>query len=384
MSTTTVKCPKCGHQFNASEALEHSIQEGRAEREEAIRRESLEMGLNQGSARERAAWKVRNEELQMDLEAAKSALEDSQKVELQARRGMQQLEEDKRNFELIVQRAVDEERTKRDEAAETRAGEKFQSKITNLELANAGLNNLVEQLKKNAEDSKRKAEQGSQQRQGAALETAFEEQLRRAFPQDKITEIVTGARGADIMQHVTTTSGKPAGVILYETKHTKAWSDGWARKLKEDMLRVSAHIGVIVTDALPAGIHGFGEYEGVWVCNLQSAVSVAGILRFAIEREARARRCNEGIKEKKDELYDYFNGDVFRQRMRRIAEAFVQQRENRARLRKQTISSWAADDQLTQSILDNLTEVSGELEGISNTSILPDLPLLEDDQKEAA
>jgi hypothetical protein len=44
------------------------------------------MGLDQGSARERAAWKVSNEELQKNLETAKSALEESQKVELQARR----------------------------------------------------------------------------------------------------------------------------------------------------------------------------------------------------------------------------------------------------------------------------------------------------------
>lgn len=42
------------------------------------------MGLDQGSARERAAWKVGNEGLQKDLAASKSALEDSQKVELQA------------------------------------------------------------------------------------------------------------------------------------------------------------------------------------------------------------------------------------------------------------------------------------------------------------
>jgi hypothetical protein len=32
MSTTTsIKCPKCGHQFDAREALEHSILDGQAE-----------------------------------------------------------------------------------------------------------------------------------------------------------------------------------------------------------------------------------------------------------------------------------------------------------------------------------------------------------------
>ena len=70
------------------------------------------MGLSEGRAREQAAWKVSNDELQKDLEAAKSALKDTQRRELEVRRGMQQLEEDKRNFELIMQRTLDEERTK--------------------------------------------------------------------------------------------------------------------------------------------------------------------------------------------------------------------------------------------------------------------------------
>jgi hypothetical protein len=265
----------------------------------------------------------------MDLEAAKSALEDSQKVELQARRDMQQLEEDKRNFELIVQRAVDEERTKREQAAETRPGEKFQSKITNLELENAGLSNLVEQLKRNAEDPKRKADQGSQQRQGAALETAFEEQLRRAFPQDKITEIVTGARGADIVQHVTTASAKAAGVILYETKRTRNWSDGWLIKLKDDMRKAGARIGVIVTETLPADMLNMAfamRDDDVAVCDLDSAIVFSRVLRRMIEREAEVRRFNEGRNDKEARMYAFTTGPVFKQLLRQINETFVRLR----------------------------------------------------------
>jgi hypothetical protein len=40
-TTTSIQCPKCGHQFHASEALEHCIQEGRAEREGAPASERL-------------------------------------------------------------------------------------------------------------------------------------------------------------------------------------------------------------------------------------------------------------------------------------------------------------------------------------------------------
>jgi hypothetical protein len=65
-------------------------------------------------------------------------LKDTQRRELEVRQGMQQLEEDKRNFELIMQRTLDEERTK-GEAAEARAGEKFQSRIMDLELKNVDM-----------------------------------------------------------------------------------------------------------------------------------------------------------------------------------------------------------------------------------------------------
>jgi hypothetical protein len=43
-----------------------------------------------------------------------------------------------------------------------------------------------------------------------------------------------------------------AGVILHETKRTKGWNNGWAAKLKGDMLTVGAHLGVIVSETLQA------------------------------------------------------------------------------------------------------------------------------------
>jgi hypothetical protein len=295
-------------------------------------------------------------------------------------RGMQQLEEDKRNFELIVQRAIDEERTKREQAAETRAGEKFQSRITSLELEKADLNNLVEQLKKNAEDSKRKADQGSQQRQGAALETAFEEQLRRAFPQDKITEIVTGARGADIVQHVTTDSAKAAGVILYETKRTKNRSEGWLIKLKDDMRKAGAQIGVIVTETLPADMLNMAfalRDDDVAVCDLDSAIVFSRVLRRMIEREAEVRGFNEGRNDKEARMYALTTGPVFKQLLRQINETFVRLRNNREKLRKATLQSWSTDDELIEIILDGQADMAGRIEAISNTVILPNIALLD-------
>jgi Uncharacterized protein conserved in bacteria (DUF2130) len=108
--------------------------------------------------------------------------------------------------------------------------------------------------------------------------------------------VFTGARGADIMQRVTTASGKPAGVILYETKRTKNWSDGWLIKLKEDMRKTGARIGVIVTETLPADMLNTAfalRDDDVGVCDLCSAIVLARVLRRMIEREAEVRISRE-------------------------------------------------------------------------------------------
>lgn len=51
------------------------------------------------------------------------------------------------------------------------------------------------------------------------------------------------------------------GVIVWESKDAKQWSDAWAEKLKEDRLRVNASVSVIVSTVLPVGIKHFGLYK---------------------------------------------------------------------------------------------------------------------------
>ena len=39
--------------------------------------------------------------------------------------------------------------------------------------------------------------------------------------------------------------GQPAGMILWESKRTKAWSDGWLAKLREDQRRCGADVATL-------------------------------------------------------------------------------------------------------------------------------------------
>jgi len=51
--------------------------------------------------------------------------------------------------------------------------------------------------------------------------------LRARFPMDAVEPVAKGELGADVVHRVNATIGSPAGIILWELKRTKAWSDGW-------------------------------------------------------------------------------------------------------------------------------------------------------------
>lgn len=91
---------------------------------------------------------------------------------------------------------------------------------------------LLEQMRAQIEELKKRAEQGPQERQGEAQELELEDRLRAQFPFDQIEPIKKGERGADILQKVQNRLGHACGTILWESKRAKNWSDAWVSKLK--------------------------------------------------------------------------------------------------------------------------------------------------------
>ena len=108
-------------------------------------------------------------------------------------------------------------------------------------------------MRRQIEDLKRKAEQGSQQLQGEAGEDELETMLRDGIPVRRHRPVPQGIRGADIHQVVVDARGAGCGAILWECKNAKNWSDGWIAKLKDDQRTLRADVAVLVTASLPKG-----------------------------------------------------------------------------------------------------------------------------------
>jgi hypothetical protein len=232
------------------------------------------------------------------------------------------------------------------------------------------------------EELKRKAEQGSQQSQGEVLELELEELLLERFPTDSIDPIGKGELGADVMQQVNGAIGQPAGIILWETKRTKAWSDGWLAKLRDDQRRSGADVALIVSQALPKHVEQFDLVDGVWVAHPRCALPVAVALRQGLIDLSSSRLVQQGQQTKMEQVYHYLTGTKFRQRVDAVVEKFNDMRDDLDKERKFMGRQWAKRETQILSVLDSTVGMVGDLQAIAGKAMpeIPslDMPLLED------
>src|ERR1019366_9136995 len=131
-----------------------------------------------------------NAELRRVLAERDKKLAEARKVEAEIRRKERQLEEARLEMECTVESRINESLTEIRAKALKDAEGRLKLRIIEKEETIAG-------MKRQIEDLKRKAEQGSQQLQGDAQEIELEKLLRSKFPGDIIKRIPKGTSGGD-------------------------------------------------------------------------------------------------------------------------------------------------------------------------------------------
>jgi len=213
--------------------------------------------------------------------------------------------------------------------------------------------------------------------QGEALELSIEGWLREQFPFDTIREVKKGAFGADCIQTVHTREAQNCGVICYESKNTKAWNDAWIGKLKQDMLKAGADIGVLVTTVYPPGMERMGFVEGVWVCSLEEFKGSAALLRESLIRLHQSLQREENKADKMTLLYNYLTGNEFQMQLRTIVDGFMQMQSELDKERRSLMAAWKRRQKLIDGVLQQTTEMYGALQGIAGQGALPGIETLE-------
>ena len=167
----SISCPSCGKKIPLSRALRTEIEASVKEDYERQLTEEVERARKQAGkdAEKKAAREMTA--LKDELEAQAKDLEQARHTELAMRKRERELERKHQELELTVARKLDDERNRIVADTQTRAAEQHR-------LKDAEKERQLTDMRRQIEDLKRKAEQGSQQLQGEAGEGELE--TRRA------------------------------------------------------------------------------------------------------------------------------------------------------------------------------------------------------------
>ncbi|NRH21460.1 DUF2130 domain-containing protein [Candidatus Gracilibacteria bacterium] len=370
-----ITCPHCHRDFSLDDAQKHELEAMKIELEKKLQAE-----IKADSDKRALTWaqeqiakaRLESEEnarkQSIELESLRKRDEEGRKKEEQFLRQQNEFEMLKKNLELEKDRARIEERKKLEEEFAKQTQDKLKLELEKQDLETdkklRAKDEQIAQMQRAIEDAKRKGEQGSMQIQGEIQEDALKELLGHNFPIDNITDVEKGIKGADIIQEVRNDFGQSVGIIAWESKNTKAWSDSWVEKLKEDRLRVNADVSILVTAVLPKDVEKFGLYKGVWLVEWAYVLPIATMLRGQIEAMAHLRTSLVSKDEKMEVVYNYLTSAKFKDKVENIIDAFRQMQDQVAEERRAFESRWKKREQLLEQVIKNTGGMYGDLGGM--------------------
>jgi hypothetical protein len=405
MAEPTVVCPQCKTEIKLTESLAAPLLESIrrdyeqrltqkdvdiAKREKTVHEHEAALKKQKESMDEQVAQKMQHEQARITAEEAKKAklavgnelnqkareindlqdvlkqrdikLADAQKAQADLIRKQRELDDAKRELELTVEKRVETGLAAAREKAKKEAEDEMKLKVMEAE-------QTIASMQRQIEDLKRRAEQGSQQLQGEVQELEIESLLGARFPRDTIQPVPKGEFGGDILHRVMGPLGQQCGTILWESKRTKNWSDGWLPKLREDQRAAKAEIAVILSQVLPKDVETFGLVDQVWVAHPKVALPVAIALRQTLIEIAGARQASEGQQTKMEMVYQYLTGPRFRHRIQAIVEAFSSMREDLDRERKAITKQWSKREEQIDRVMQATVGMYGDLQGIAGKTL---------------
>jgi hypothetical protein len=394
--STTIKCPKCGNEFEPNESIRQEIERElnhKATEWQKKKNEEFQLKIEEERRKiQQAVEENLRKSISSDFETQLTLLKDTNKdneerlrlarqQQLEFLKKEQELKTREEELELSVQKKLQQERERLSADIRKLEEQRIAAMETEFQLRIKEMEEKLESQRKLAEEMKRKAEQGSMQLQGEAQEQALEEMLQAAFPFDVIAGVAKGVRGADCIQTVRNNFGQECGKIIYESKRTNAFAMDWIEKLKADMRSQGAEIAVIVTRTMPKDMDCFGIKDGVWICSFPEVRALASVLRDGVIRVFNTAKSNENTGDKMQLLYGYLTSHEFAEQWKAIREGFLAMRSSIQKERDAMEKLWKSREKQLEKVLLNAAHVRGSIEGISGMDSV-DLNLLESGEED--
>jgi|APSaa5957512493_1039668.scaffolds.fasta_scaffold09811_3 hypothetical protein len=303
--TMNLKCPDCGKEFEIEESQQaHEKQAAalKAQKEkahietqrlleeqkeelakaqeslvEAAVKKQVEDGLNESRAKlinqakeeaEKNTQRLLEEQKENLVKAQESIVEAAVKKQVEEKQAIA-LKEQQQNLEQQANLMIAEKDRQKEDALKTKES---QHKLDKDRLL-IKIQDLQEKMQRDQ----------AVELKGEAAEVRLKEDLTQRFRDDLILDVKKGQQGADLEQHVTPKgSNQSIGMIMIERKSTKSYLSTWVPKLKKEVEKSGAKIGVIVTDVMPK-VHQdksyFEESSTISVLRADVAVDMIEIIR---------------------------------------------------------------------------------------------------------
>ena len=391
-------CPNCNTSIDLDKLADEKYsailkeQEVKLKQEQETQRQSFEKEMEaktnemRKKAQEFAEKKAEEERKKVELEMKdmwdrlKKAEEEQQqarKKELEMIKKQRELEDKEKNFELEMEKKMIDERKKIEEKVEEQlkqsSKKELDEKMEKLQEENRKkemeMMKQQEQMKKTIDDLKRKAEQWSQQIQWDIQEDDLKNALLSAFPIDKIDDVPTWIKWADLIQTVNNNIWQKSWVIVWESKNTKAWQDAWIMKLKEDKLKINWNIAILVTTVLPKDLKHFWMVDDVMVCIPEFAIAVANMLRDKLLSISKVEKSLERKDIKMEMLYKYLSSEEFSWKINMMVDVFWNLKSGIDSERRAMEKNWKKREKDLERATFAITWMYGELESLMGQAL---------------
>jgi hypothetical protein len=399
-----ITCPHCGGLIDVNDVLfnqvketlnkeyQHKLEEEKRkfqneldklaelkqqlEQEKNTMNEQISLAVNEKVKAERARLEEQlrksiNDELSDKLFALQKELNEKSEKLKEYNRAMAEIERLKREKEELREEIkAEQEKLLNEKLKEAKENIRKIEQERN-ELTIKELQKQLEDQKKLTEEMMRKQEQGSTQLQGEVQELAIEEWLKKNFPLDTIEEIKKGQNGADCIQIVNTNHRNNCGMIYYESKRTKTFSNEWIEKFKNDMRSKGINIGILVTQTMPKNMERMGFKDGIWICTFEEFKSLSAIIREHVISISDITASQENKGDKMEMLYNYLTSPQFKSHIEALVEVFKQMEEDLASEKRAMARIWSMREKQIEKVILNTSTMYGSIKGIAGSAIGP-------------
>jgi hypothetical protein len=206
---------------------------------------------------------------------------------------------------------------------------------------------------------------------GEGAEINLYEDLKAAFPTDRIERVNKGQAGADIL-HVVINNGNECGTIIYDSKNHNQWRYEFVSKLASDQMAAKAAHSVLSTRKFPAGSRHLHVHDGVIIASPARVVAVVSLLRQNLLQIHTLTLSNEARTQKTAELYSFITSKRFNDLLARIETHTDDLLELQVKDQKAHGVMWRRQGELLSSIHKTRADLCNEIEMIIGTAQAPE------------